>query len=34
MLVFETKLEGTNEQYQLLDEAIKTARFVRNACLR
>ncbi|MCC2691857.1 transposase [Nodularia sp. LEGE 04288] len=34
MLVFEAKLEGTNEQYQLLDEAIRTARFVRNACLR
>ncbi|MEA5598048.1 transposase, partial [Rivularia sp. UHCC 0363] len=34
MLVFEAKLEGCNEQYQLLDEAIRTARFVRNACLR
>lgn len=34
MLVFEAKLQGTNEQYRLLDEAIKTARFVRNACLR
>ncbi|MBD2559388.1 MULTISPECIES: RNA-guided endonuclease InsQ/TnpB family protein [Nostoc] len=34
MLVFEAKLEGTNEQYQSLDEAIRTARFVRNACLR
>ncbi|GAX41592.1 transposase [Tolypothrix sp. NIES-4075] len=34
MLVFEAKLEGTKEQYQSLDEAIRTARFVRNACLR
>ncbi|MBD2497318.1 RNA-guided endonuclease TnpB family protein [Nostoc sp. FACHB-280] len=34
MLVFEAKLEGLNEQYQSLDEAIRTARFVRNACLR
>jgi putative transposase len=34
MLVFEAKLEGFKEQYQLLDEAIRTARFVRNACVR
>jgi putative transposase len=34
MLVFEAKLEGQNVQYQALDEAIRTARFVRNACLR
>ncbi len=34
MLVFEAKLKGTNEQYKLLDEAIRTARFVRNSCLR
>jgi putative transposase len=34
MLVFEAKLEGQDEQYQSLDEAIRTARFVRNACLR
>ncbi|MGM9496716.1 RNA-guided endonuclease InsQ/TnpB family protein [Desertifilum tharense IPPAS B-1220] len=34
MLVFEAKLEGTDEQYRSLDEAIRTARFVRNACLR
>ncbi len=34
MLVFEAKLEGTTEQYEKLDEAIRTARFVRNACLR
>ena len=34
MLTFEAKLEGKNEQYGQLDEAIRTARFVRNACLR
>ena len=34
MLSFEAKLEGTNKQYGQLDEAIRTARFVRNACLR
>jgi putative transposase len=34
MLVFEAKLEGEDGQYQSLDEAIRTARFVRNACLR
>lgn len=34
MLVFEAKLEGTKAQYRLLDEAIRTARFVRNSCLR
>lgn len=34
MLVFEAKLEGQSEQYQRLDEVIRTARFVRNSCLR
>src|SRR3712207_954250 len=34
MLVFEAKLEGTKEQYGKLDEAIRTARFVCNSCLR
>lgn len=34
MLVFEAKLEGTNEQYKKLNEAIRAARFVRNSCLR
>lgn len=34
MIVFEAKLEGQNEQYQALDEAIITARFMRNSCLR
>jgi putative transposase len=34
MLVFEAKLEGTKPQYEQLDEAIRTARFIRNSCLR
>ncbi|MBD2185174.1 IS200/IS605 family element transposase accessory protein TnpB [Planktothrix sp. FACHB-1355] len=34
MLVFEAKLEGASQQYERLDEAINTARFVRNSCLR
>jgi putative transposase len=34
MLVFEAKLKGLKEQYDKLDEAIRTARFVRNSCLR
>jgi putative transposase len=34
MLVFEAKLEGLKEQYEKLDEAIRTARFVRNSCLK
>jgi putative transposase len=33
MLVWEAKLEGTKEQYEKLNEAIHTARFVRNICL-
>jgi putative transposase len=34
MLVFEAKLEGIKQQYERLDQAIRTARFVRNSCLR
>ncbi|MEG4851877.1 transposase [Microcoleus sp. B5-D4] len=34
MLVFEAKLEGKREQYERLDEAIRTARFIRNSCIR
>ncbi len=34
MLVFEAKLEGKKHQYERLDEAIRTARFVRNSCVR
>jgi putative transposase len=34
MLVVEAKLKGRVEQFQALDEAIRTANFVRNSCLR
>ena len=35
MIVREAKLlNGTPEQYQALDEAIRTMQFVRNKCLR
>ncbi len=34
MIVLETKLKGTEEQYGRLDEAIRTAQFVRNSCIR
>ncbi|MGB3206700.1 MAG: transposase [Crinalium sp.] len=34
MLVFEAKLRGTDAQYVILDEMIRTARFVRNSCLK
>jgi len=34
MRVIEAKLKGTQEQYQSLDEAIRTAQFVRNKCVR
>nr|WP_199302013.1 transposase [Pseudanabaena cinerea] len=34
MLVLEAKLEGKIEQYNLIDEAICTALFVRNKALR
>jgi putative transposase len=34
MWVFEAKLEGTTGQYERVDEAIRTALFVRNSCLR
>lgn len=34
MLVYESKLKGTQEQYGKLDEAIRTSLFVRNACIR
>ncbi|MGB3639846.1 MAG: hypothetical protein WBA39_20060 [Rivularia sp. (in: cyanobacteria)] len=27
-------LEGTSEQYRRIDESIRTALFVRNACIR
>ncbi len=34
MIVFEAKLKGTDGQYRILDEVLRTARFVRNSCLR
>ncbi len=34
MIVLEAKLKGTNKQYERLDEAIRTAQFVRNSCIR
>jgi len=34
MWVFEAKLEGQKHQYERLDEAIRTARFVRNSCIK
>ncbi|MGK7928920.1 MAG: RNA-guided endonuclease InsQ/TnpB family protein, partial [Spirulina sp.] len=34
MIVIEAKLKGTASQYAKLDEAIRTAQFVRNKCLR
>ena len=34
MIVFEAKLQGTDGQYRALDEALRTARFVRNMCLK
>ena len=34
MLVYEAKLEGTQNQYRQLDAAIRTGRFVRNSIIR
>jgi len=34
MLVLGAKLEGTKDQYEKLNEAIRTARFFRNICQR
>lgn len=34
MLVLELKLKGRTEQYSLINEAIRTALFVRNSCIR
>jgi len=34
MLVLEAKLKGKEKQYNLIDEAIRTATFVRNKALR
>jgi putative transposase len=34
MLIYEMKLEGTDDQYGKLDQAIRTGRFVRNSIIR
>ncbi len=34
MIVYEFKVKGKSVQYQAIDEAIQTAQFVRNKCLR
>ena len=34
MLVYEAKLEGTQQQYEQLNGAIRTGRFVRNSIIR
>lgn len=34
MLIYEMKLEGTDDQYERLDNAIRTGRFVRNSIIR
>jgi putative transposase len=34
MIVLEMKLKGKNEQYRCIDDAIRTAQFIRNKCIR
>ena len=34
MLVFEFKTYGKSSQFAAVDEAIRTAQFVRNSCIR
>ena len=34
MIIYESKLEGTQNQYERLDGAIRTGRFVRNSIIR
>jgi putative transposase len=34
MIVLEAKLKGKDKQFEALDEAIRTAQFIRNSCLR
>jgi putative transposase len=34
MLVFEYKIDGSKKQYAAIEEAIRTAQFIRNKCLR
>lgn len=33
MLIYEYKLDGNTQQYQAIDEAIRTVQFIRNKCL-
>src|SRR5689334_18479797 len=34
MLVYEYKLDGSKRQFAAIEEAIRTAQFIRNKCLR
>lgn len=34
MLVYEYKLDGNTQQYEAIEEAIRTVQFIRNKCLR
>ena len=34
MLVFEFKAYGKQSKFNAVDEAVRTARFIRNSCLR
>ncbi|MBE9169693.1 transposase [Pleurocapsales cyanobacterium LEGE 06147] len=34
MIVFEFKVKANNQQYQSINEAIRTGQFIRNKCLR
>jgi putative transposase len=34
LIIYESKLEGTQDQYEKLNAAIRTGRFVRNSIIR
>jgi putative transposase len=34
MLIYEYKMDGNQQQYQSIDEAIRVVQFIRNKCLR
>ncbi len=34
MIALEAKLSGTDSQYLIIEQMIRTARFIRNSCLR
>ena len=34
MLIFEYKVDGNQQQYAAIDEAIRVVQFMRNTCLR